>query len=166
MALQTGSTFMADGGLMGGGAGSVDFWTSRKTVSSGALTNLLGSVVGGLLSPSSGLVFWDAGTMASRVYYRSGIRILSLLQAPLAWLTPGFFGWGDLNVFGLSNPVATTRPNEIIWGDVGGWTSDHEIIWGDQISTPEGQEIIWGDSSVSEGDEIIWGDTAPSGDDK
>ncbi len=31
IALQTGSTYMGDGGLMGGGAGSVNFWASRKS---------------------------------------------------------------------------------------------------------------------------------------
>lgn len=157
IALQTGSTFMVDGGLVGGGAGSVNFWSSRKTSANG-LTNLVSTLVGGVLSPASSVVFWDAGTLSSRVYHRTGIRLLSLLEAPIAWLVPGYLNWGDLNLIGLSNPLATTRPNEIIWGDVADWTSDHEIIWGDTIYNPQGQEIIWGDSSVSEGDEIIWGD--------
>ena len=39
IALQTGSTYMKDGGLLAGGAGSVNFWTSRKMAANG-LTNL------------------------------------------------------------------------------------------------------------------------------
>jgi serine protease AprX len=163
MALQTGATFMKDGGLMGAGAGSVNFWSSRKTSANG-LTALVSTVVGGLVSPASGLVYWDAGTMASRVYHRTGIRLLSLLEGPLAWLLPGFLRWGDLNVLGLSNPIGSTRPNEILWGDIANWTSDHEIMWGDTIYDPEGHEIMWGDSSVSDGDEIMWGDSVPDGD--
>ena len=160
IALQSGATFMRDGGLVGGGAGSANFWSSRKTAANG-LTSLVDTVVGSVLSPASGVIFWDAGTLSSRVYHRTGIRLLSLLEAPLAWLTPGYLQWGDLNLIGLSNPLATTRPNEIIWGDVAFWTTDHEIIWGDTIYNPQGQEIIWGDTSVTEGDEIIWGDAAP-----
>jgi serine protease AprX len=163
IALQTGSTFMRDGGLMGGGAGSVNFWTSRKDAANG-LTNSLSSLVGGLLSPSGGVVYWDAGTMAKRVYYRSGIRLLSLLEAPLAWLTPSYLNWGDLNLIGSSNPLANTAPNEILWGDVADWTTDHEILWGDTIYTPEGQEILWGDSTITNDNEILWGDSIPTDD--
>jgi subtilisin family serine protease len=157
IALQVGSTFMTDGGLMGGGAGSVNFWSSRKEAANG-LTNLVSTLVGGLLSPSSGVAYWDAGTMASRVYYRTGIRVLSLLEAPLAWLTPSYLHWGDLNLIGSSNPLASTAPNQILWGDVADWTNDHQILWGDAIYSPEGQQILWGDSSTSEDNQILWGD--------
>ena len=157
IALQTGSTYMWDGGLMGGGAGSVNFWTSRKNANNG-LTNLLSTVVGGVLTPASGVVFWDEGTMTKRLYAGTGLRLLSLLEAPIAWLTGGYLHWGDLNVIGLSNPVGQARPNEILWGDVSKWTSDQEILWGDTIYNPEGQEILWGDSRTTEGDEILWGD--------
>jgi hypothetical protein len=108
---------------------------------------------------TSGPVFWDAGTMTKRLYNGSGLRLLSLLEAPLAWLTGGYLKWDELNVIGLSNPLSTTRPNEILWGDVSKWTADQEILWGDTIHTPEGQEILWGDSRKSEGDEILWGDS-------
>jgi serine protease AprX len=157
-ALQSGATFMTDGGLMGGGAGSVNFWSSRRTAGAG-LTSLVNTLVAGLLVRPSGVVFWDTGKLSTRVYHRTGIRLLSLLEAPLAWLTPGYLKWNDLNLIGLSNPLSTTRSNEILWGDVASWTSDHEILWGDTIYDPEGHEILWGDSSVSEGDEILWGDT-------
>ena len=123
------------------------------------LTNLLSTVVGGLLAPAGGAVFWDSGSMTKRLYAGSGLRLLSLLEAPLAWLTGGYLKWGDLNVIGLSNPLGKTRPNEILWGDVSKWTADEEILWGDTIYTPEGQEILWGDSRTTEGDEILWGDS-------
>ena len=158
IALQTGATFMQDGGLMGGGAGSVNFWTSRKLAANG-LTTLLSTVVGGIVTPASGAVFWDSGSMTKRLYAGSGLRVLSLLEAPLAWLTGGFLKWGDLNVIGLTNPLSRTHPNEILWGDVTKWTGDQEILWGDTIYTPEGQEILWGDSRTTEGDEILWGDS-------
>jgi serine protease AprX len=158
IALQTGSTYMWDGGLMGGGAGSVNFWTSRKAANNG-LTNLLSTVVGGILTPASGIVFWDSGSMTKRLYAGTGLRVLSLLEAPLAWLTGGYLRWGDLNIIGLTNPISQARPNEILWGDVSRWTADQEILWGDTIYTPEGQEILWGDSRTTEGDEILWGDS-------
>jgi len=158
IALQTGSTYMWDGGLMGGGAGSVNFWTSRKNAANG-LTNLVSTVVGGLLTPASGVVFWDAGTMTKRLYSGTGLRLLSLVEAPIAWLTGDYLHWGDLNVIGLTNPIGQTRPNEILWGDVSKWTADEEILWGDTIYNPEGQEILWGDSRTTEGDEILWGDS-------
>ena len=163
IALQTGSTFMWDGGLMGGGAGSVNFWSSRKMASNG-LTNLLSTVVGGVLTPAGGAVFWDSGTMTKRLYAGTGLRLISLLEAPLAWLTRGYLQWGDLNVIGLTHPLSRTHPNEILWGDVTTWTSDQEILWGDTIYTPEGQEILWGDSRTTEGDEILWGDSQQKAD--
>jgi serine protease AprX len=157
IALQSGASYMRDGGLMAGGAGSVNFWASRKNAANG-LTNLVTTLVGGLLSPSGGPVFWDSGSMMKRLYGGSGLRLLSLLEAPLAWLTGGYLHWGDLNVIGLTNPLASIGANEIMWGDVSRWTADQEIMWGDTIYSPEGQEIMWGDSGKSEGDEIMWGD--------
>jgi serine protease AprX len=159
LALQTGSTYMVDGGLLGGGAGSVNFWSSRKSTSNGLLTNLLSTVVGGLVTPSSGVAFWDAGTMMTRVYGGYGTRLLSLLEMPLAWLNGSYLQWGDLNLFGLANPLAGTGSNQILWGDVATWTDSNQILWGDTIYSPEGQQILWGDSSV-EGDQILWGDSA------
>ena len=67
IALQTGATYMKDGGLLAGGAGSVNFWTTRKMAANG-LTNLLSTVVGGVLTPAGGMVFWDSGSMMKRLY--------------------------------------------------------------------------------------------------
>jgi serine protease AprX len=165
LALQTGATFMMDGGVLGGGAGSVNFWSSRKLAANG-LTGLLTNLTGGLLSPMSGMAFSDAGTLMGRVYAGPGLRILSLLEAPLAWLNPNsYLHWGDLNLFGLSNPLGSTGSNQILWGDVSKWTDNNQILWGDTIYTPEGQQILWGDS-LDDDDQILWGDTGadPSGD--
>jgi hypothetical protein len=158
IALQTGSTYMKDGGLLAGGAGSVNFWSSRKMAANG-LTNLLSTVVGGVLTPASGLVFWDSGSMMQRLYAGTGLRVLWLLETPIAWLTGGFLQWGDLNVLGLSNPLAQVHPHELMWGDVSKWTADQELMWGDQVFNPEGQELMWGDSRAIEGEELMWGDS-------
>jgi serine protease AprX len=161
LALQTGATFMTDGGLMGGGAGSVNFWSSRQIAGNG-LTALVNTAVGGLLSPASGAAFWDAGTLSSRIYAGVGIRLLSLVDGPLAWLDPNnYLHYGDLNLFGLSNPLASTGSNQILWGDVSQWTNNSQILWGDTIYNPQGQQILWGDSSTSNDNQILWGDSVP-----
>ncbi len=158
IALQTGSTYMKDGGLLAGGAGSVNFWTSRKMAANG-LNNLLSTVVGGVLAPAGGLVFWDSGSMMKRLYAGTGLRVLSLLEGVVAWLTNGYLQWGELNVLGLSNPLAQVRPHELMWGDVSKWTDGQELMWGDQVFNPEGQELMWGDSRTIEGEELMWGDS-------
>jgi serine protease AprX len=159
LALQTGATFMTDGGLMGGGAGSVNFWSSRNVQANGLLS-LLNTLIGGLLAPASGAAFRDAGTLSSRIYAGTGIRLLSLLEGPLAWLDPDhYLHSGDLNLFGLSNPLASTGPNQILWGDVSHWTDNHQILWGDTIYNPQGQQILWGDASTTDDSQILWGDS-------
>jgi serine protease AprX len=157
MALQSGATYMPDAGLMGAGAGSVNFMASRK-----AGTSLLGllpaSLIGGLLSPPSGAIFWDSGTLANRLYAGVGIRLLSLLQAPLAWLNSSLLHSGDLNLLGLNNPLASIAPKWMLYGQVAGWTGGSTILWGDTIYDPNGQTILWGDSTTSD-TTILWGDS-------
>ena len=159
IALQTGSTYMWDGGLMGGGAGSANFWASRKIAANG-LTNLVSTVVGGLVTPTANMVFWDAGTMMKRLYRGNGLRVLSLLEAPLAWLSGSYLRWGDLNLLGLTNPLAQVGAMELMWGDVSDWTDNQELMWGDHVYNPEGQELMWGDNRTIEGEELMWGDSA------
>ena len=159
IALQTGATYMKDGGLLGGGAGSVNFWTTRKIAANG-LTNLVSTIVGGIVTPAGGLVFWDSGSMMKRLYGGTGIRLLSLLEAPLVWLTGGStLLWDNLNIVGLGNPLAQVGPHELMWGDVSKWTDGQELMWGDQVFNPEGQELMWGDSRTIEGEELMWGDS-------
>src|SRR5262249_25655737 len=58
LALQNGATYMTDGGLMGAGAGSVNFWASRKISMNGLVANLLNSVIGGVGVTNSGASFF------------------------------------------------------------------------------------------------------------
>ena len=163
MALQAGATYMPDAGLMGAGAGSVNFMASRKIA-----INLLGllpsGLVGGLLSPASGAIFWDSGTLASRLYAGTGLRLLSILQGPLAWLNPSLLNVGDLNLLGLNNPLASIAPKWLLYGEIGGWTGSQAILWGDSIYDPSGQAILWGDSYQTDGTAILWGDSLTAAD--
>jgi serine protease AprX len=165
MALQGGATFMPDGGLMGAGAGSVNFMASRRLT-----TTLLGilpaNLVGGLLSPASGAMFWDAGSLAPRLYAGKGIRLLSILQAPLVWLNSLLLNTGDLNLLGLNNPLASVMPKWLLYGEVAGWTGGQSIMWGDAIYDPQGQSIMWGDTYMTDGTSIMWGDSVTAADPK
>jgi serine protease AprX len=165
MALQGGATYMPDAGLMGAGAGSVNFMASRRLT-----TTLLGllptNLIGGLLSPASGAIFWDAGTMAPRLYAGKGIRLLSILQAPLIWLNSLLVNTGDLNLLGLNNPLASMVPKWLLYGEVAGWTGGQSIMWGDAIYDPQGQSIMWGDTYMTDGTSIMWGDSEKAADPK
>jgi serine protease AprX len=163
MALQGGATYMPSAGLMGAGAGSVNFMASRKLT-----TTLLGllptNLVGGLLSPSSGAIFWDTGTMASRLYAGAGIRLLSILQAPLAWLNAALLNTGDLNLLGLNNPLRSILAKTLLYGEVANWTGSQTIMWGSTISDPNGQTIMWGSSYTTDGTTIMWGSSMTAAD--
>jgi serine protease AprX len=156
LALQTGATFMPDGGLMGGGAGNANFWASRKFAANG-LNVTLSTVVASVVSNSSGIAFWDAGSLTQRLYGGVGLRLLSLLELPVVWLNPSSLRFGDLNLLGLLNPLAQVPARRLLWGDVAGWTTDQQIIWGTTIYNPQGQQIIWGTSDTTEDQQIIWG---------
>jgi serine protease AprX len=158
LALQTGSTYLPDDGLMAGGAGSVNFWVSRQITGSNALTTLLNGLLGVLGGPS-GAAFWDSGTMTNRLYGGVGLRLLSSSDTSSAWSNPSFLKWGDLNLVGLLNPLASVRTNRLIWGQVADWTSANQIYWGDQIYDPSGQQIYWGDDETTDDYQIYWGDS-------
>jgi len=158
LALQNGATYVSNGGLMGAGAGSVNFWASRKLALSGLVSSLLNTVVGGLGVTSSGASFWDAGTLGNRLYGGLGIRLLSALEAPLVWLNPSLLKYGDLNLLGLLNPLASIAPKNLQYGQIGNWTSSKAILWGDTIYDPQGQAILWGDTT-NDSDAILWGDS-------
>jgi serine protease AprX len=163
LALQNGATYMADGGLMGAGTGNANFWASRKLASSGLLANLVNSVVAGLGVTSSGASFFDAGTLQNNLYAGSGIRLLSTLLAPVVWVTSDLLNFGQLNLLGISNPLANVVPKYLLYGAVAGWTNAQTITWGTQIQDPQGQTITWG-TSASDGDTITWGtSTRPDG---
>ncbi len=162
LALQSGATFVNDGALMGAGTGEVNFLASRKLAASG-LTSLVTSTVAGLGLTSSGASFWDAGTLSGRLYSGLGIRLLSLLQAPLVWLNPSLLNFGDLNLVGLANPLASMPAKYLQYGVVAGWTDSQSIAWGTTIYDPQGQTIAWGTDTTG-GETIAWGTTMTSPD--
>jgi serine protease AprX len=158
--VQTGSSFLPEDGLVAAGAGSVNFWSSRRASVNG-LDDLLGAlpIVGGLFIQPGGATFWDRGGMSERIYQGVGINRLGLFKLVDALLRPFNLEWDTLHLVGENNPIGSNDANHIIWGDVAEYTSDNHIIWGDQLTTPEGQHIIWGDTQMTEGYHIIWGDT-------
>ena len=164
LAMQNGATYVTDGGLMGAGAGSVNLWSSRTIAASGLTGSLIGTVVGGVSAKSSGASFWDAGTLGGRLYAGIGVRLLSVLTAPLVWLNPPLLHYGDLNLVGLLNPLASVAPKWLQYGQVAGWTPSDSILWGDTIYDPQGQSILWGDSDTTDDTSILWGDTTTTAD--
>ena len=163
-ALQSGATYLPDDGLMAGGAGSANFWTSRQISGASGLTGLTQSLLTSLDGPS-GASFWDAGTLTARLYSGAGLRLLSLSDTLAALLNPTLLRWGNLNLVGLANPLSSVPPNRLIWGRVSAWSSDDQILWGDQIDDPSGQQILWGDSQETDDYQILWGDSVTTSQD-
>jgi hypothetical protein len=152
-ALQNGATAMTDAGLMGAGTGSVNFWASRQ-IAVNQLTSAVTTTVGGVQATGSGAAFWDIGTLAARLEAGIGTRVLSAVDASLAWANPSFLAFGDLDLLGLTNPLASLLPKSLMYGAVAGWTADSSITWGTPIRDPQGTAILWG---TSDGDAILWG---------
>jgi serine protease AprX len=163
LALQTGATFMPDGGIVGAGAGSVNFWASRQVAQNG-LSLVTNTLIGGLVTPASGMAYWDAGTMITRLYNGLGLRLLSLLDLPLVWANPSLLNFGDLNLIGLLNPLGAVPARNLIWGQVATWTSEQQILWGTTIYNPQGQQILWGTDNTTDDDQILWGTAMTSPD--
>jgi serine protease AprX len=156
IALQMGARYMSDGGLIGAGAGSVNFAQSLKVSQSGLLSSLLTTVTS-VLGLSSGATFRDQGALIDRVYDRTGVRLLGILD--LGGLLRGAESgeWGVLNLLGLSNPLGNVPANRLVWGQVAGWSSSYYVIWGSAIQSPSGQYVIWGSSDYSDPNYVIWG---------
>jgi serine protease AprX len=153
--VQTGARFIPSGGLIGGGTGSVDFAQSVRIGESGLLQNLLGALTN-ILGLSSGASFVDRGTLIDRLYDRTGLRLLGLLD--LGGLLGGadYAEPGVLSLLGESNSLGNIPPNHIVWGNYAGWTSAYYIAWGTPMSEPaSGQHIVWG--NMDGGDHIVWG---------
>jgi hypothetical protein len=92
------------------------------------------------------------------LYNGTGIRLLSALLAPLAWLDPTLLHWGDLNLLGLNNPLGSIVPKRLQYGTVATWTSDQQILWGSTVYDPSGQQILWGSDTTGD-QQILWGST-------
>jgi serine protease AprX len=171
LALQTGATYMAADGLVGAGAGSVNFWASRQSAENGLGGPLLDTLVGGLVTTPSGAAFWDEGTLGTRLYSDLGVRLLSSLDASSVWQSPSLLRSGDLNLLGLTNPIAAINPKGLQYGALAAYTADETIMWGTSILDVNGTAILWGTSGDetimwgTSGDEtIMWGTVATSPD--
>ncbi len=163
IALQMGARYLPNDGLIGGGAGSVNFAQALKIARNGLLDNLLTTVTS-LLGVSSGATFVDTGTLIDRIYDRSGIRLLKLLD--LGWLLGDAANMepGVLHLLGTSNPLGNAAPNYVVWGNVAGWSSSYYVVWGNHIQAPSGQYVVWGNNNYSDPNYVVWGnaDTANS----
>jgi serine protease AprX len=158
VALQTGATFLPREGLIGAGTGSVDFYASERLVR-GGLNGLLGSLltsVTDILGVSSGASFRDQGTLIDRVYDRSGIRLLGILDLGALLGEANTAEWGVLHLLGESNPIGSAAPNYVVWGNVAGWSESYYVVWGNAIQSPSGQYVVWGNSEVFS-EYVIWG---------
>ena len=164
VALQTGAEFLPEAGLIAGGAGSVDFSASQRLAQGGLLGSTLTTLTN-TLGLSGGASYRDTGSLIERVYDRTGVRLLSLLD--LQWLLGHADNaeWGVLNLLGLSNPLGSVAPNYLIWGTVSEWSTSYYLIWGTAVQNPEGEYLIWGTSDDS-GEYLIWGTGIEPGRDK
>jgi serine protease AprX len=142
VALQVTAEFMPEAGLVGAGAGSVNFYSARKVASGsdgllGVLSTLL---VGSEPVAGSGFAFLRPGARLDQ----SGGRVFGLIDARRP-------GWSGRNSYSSSS--------QIIWGETNMWTADQQIIWGEQVFNPAGQQIIWGEQIYNpSGQQIIWGE--------
>ncbi len=156
VALQMGARYMPDGGLIGGGAGSVNFSQSLQISDAGLVSSLLNTVTN-LLGLSSGASFRDRGTLIDRAYDRTGLRLLRILDLGALFDDAEDGEWGVLNLLGLQNPLAAVPANRLVWGQVAGWSSSYYVIWGSAIQSPSGQYVIWGSSDYTDPNYVIWG---------
>jgi len=162
VALQMGATFMPNGGLVGSGTGSVNFPQSQKVATTGLVASLL-NTVDSLLGTSSGAAFRDTGTMIDRIYDRTGVRLLGLIDLGVLFVQADSSEAGVLNLLGLNNPIAKIPANHVVWGDVANWTNNYHVVWGDSLQAPSGQHVVWGDMEHADSNHVVWGDAAVGG---
>lgn len=162
MAIQMGAHFMPAAGLMAGGTGSVDFAQGLKFAQTGLLTGVTTTVTS-LLGTSSGAAFRDYGTLVDRIYDRSGIRLLSLLDLGPLFRDADNAEPGVLNLLGTGNVLGSTGANYVVWGNVAGWSGSYYVVWGNSIQTPSGQYVVWGNNEASDSSYVVWGNSASGG---
>jgi subtilisin family serine protease len=165
VALQMGAQFVPDGGLVGAGAGSVNLPESVKLARGGLVPSLL-STLTSLLGVSGGATFRDGGTLIDRLYGRTGVRLLGILDLSVLWQRADDAEWGVLNLLGLFNPLGNVPAHRLIWGEVSGWTSTDHLVWGDAVQNPSGQHLVWGDSEHTGANHLVWGDSVAGGNDR
>jgi hypothetical protein len=98
--------------------------------------------------------------MADRIYGGTGRRLLGLFDLSSLFQSADSGEWGVLNLLGLSNPLATTPANRLLWGEVAGWTDSDVVVWGTNIQSPSGQVVVWGTDDVTDGSVVVWGTSA------
>jgi serine protease AprX len=162
MSIQMGARFMPEAGLIAAGTGAVDFSRALKVADSGLLNSLL-TTVSNLLGGASGATFRDRGTLIDRIYDRSGIRLLSILNFLGLFKTADGSEAGVLNLLGTYNPLGYAEPNYIVWGNVADWSNSYYIVWGNSIQSPSGQYIVWGNNTVTDPNYIVWGNSVGGG---
>jgi subtilisin family serine protease len=162
MAIQMGARFMPNEGLIGAGAGSVNFAQSLKVAQNGLLNNVL-TTVGALLGSASGAAFRDHGTLIDRIYDRTGIRLLRLLDLGPLFQDAGTMEPGVLHLLGTSNPLGSAAANYVVWGNVADWSSSYYVVWGNTIQAPSGQYVVWGNNSYADPNYVVWGNSVPGG---
>jgi serine protease AprX len=155
VALQTGARFIGSAGLVAGGTGSVDFAQSLKIAHQGLITSLL-STVQNVLGLSSGASFFDRGTLIDRVYDRTGLRLLGLLDLGTLLYGAESAEPGVLTLLGNQNLLGQTPANYLVWGTVADWTSSYYLVWGTTVQDPSGQYLVWG-TMADDGDYLVWG---------
>ena len=109
------------------------------------------------------LIAPHGGTLIDRIYDRSGIRLLGLLDLTFLFRNVDTSEAGVLNLLGSSNPLGSTGANYIVWGNVANYSGSYYIVWGNTIQSPSGQYIVWGNSEATDGSYIVWGNMAGSG---
>jgi serine protease AprX len=162
MAIQMGARFLPKDGLVAGGTGSVNFSQSMKVMNNGLLDTLV-STVSSLLGASSGAYFRDNGTLIDRIYDRTGIKLLGLLDLSILFGNADQAEMGVLNLIGNSNPIGSAGANYVVWGNVADWSSSYYVVWGNTIQSPDGQYVVWGNNEYSESDYVVWGNSVGGG---
>jgi len=115
------------------------------------------------LGTSTGASFRDTGTLIDRLYDRTGVRLLRLLDLGALFHDADDAEPGVLQLLGLSNPLGTTAPNYLVWGNVASWTNSYYLVWGNTIQTPSGQYLVWGNNETADGSYLVWGNSLGNG---
>ncbi len=155
IALQTGAQFLPDAGLVSAGAGSVDFSASQRLAQGGLVGSTLTSVTN-LLGLSGGASYRDTGSLIERIYDRTGVRLLGLLDFLNLFRDADHGESNVLNLLGLANPIGSAAPNYVVWGTMSGWSSSYYVVWGTSMQSPDGEYVVWG-TADNDGEYVVWG---------
>ena len=161
MAMQMGARFMPAEGLIAAGTGSVNFAQSLKIAQTGLLSAIT-TTVSNLLGGASGAAYRDYGTLIDRIYDRTGIRLLELLDLGALFGSADTAEPGVLNLLGTSNPLGSAGANYVVWGNVADWSGSYYVVWGNTMQSPDGQYVVWGNNESSS-NYVVWGNGTGGG---